>query len=103
MVGSRVYHHTPLTPLIESSPWVALEYATPDNRRAVAGIFRTSQQGEPQYIFRPRGLDAGRKYKVRWGNRSQIAELSGAELEREGIAVRLDTNLTSELLIFESQ
>jgi alpha-galactosidase len=103
MVGSRVYHHTPLTPLLEASPWMVLEYATPDYRRAVAGIFRTSQQGEPVYVFHPRGLDAGRSYKVTWGNHPQSAEVSGARLAREGIAVRLDTNLTSELLIFESQ
>jgi alpha-galactosidase len=103
MVGSRVYHHTPLTPVMESSPWMVLEYATPDSRRAVAGIFRTSQDGDPTYVFRPRGLDIGRRYKVTWGNRGQSAEISGERLAREGIAVRLDTNLTSELLLFESQ
>ena len=70
MVGSRVYHHTPLTPVIESSPWIVMVYATPDARRAVAGIFRTSEQGDPTYLFRPRGLDMGRSYKVTWSNRS---------------------------------
>ena len=103
MVGSRVYHHTPLTPLLESSPWVVLEYATPDSRRAVAGLFRTSQQGDPLYIFRPRGLDVSRKYKVTWSNRGQTAEIPGERLLQEGITVRLETNLTSEMLLFDSQ
>jgi alpha-galactosidase len=102
MVGSRVYHHTPLTPLLESSPWVVLEYAAPDSRRDVATVFRTSGDGEPEYIFRPRGLDASRKYRVTFCNRNQTAEISGNQLMRDGVAVRLEDDLTSEMLLFDS-
>lgn len=63
MVGSKVYHHTPLTPLMEPAPWVVLEYATPDATKAVAGLFRTAQDGSPEYRFVPRGLDFGRTYR----------------------------------------
>jgi alpha-galactosidase len=103
MVGSRVYHHTPMTPLIEQSPWVVLEYATQDSRRGVATLFRTSGDGDPVYIFRPRGLDASRNYRVTLCNRAQTEEISGKQLMRDGVAIRLEDNLTSEMLLFDSQ
>jgi alpha-galactosidase len=103
MLGSRVYHHTPLTSLLEPSPWVVLEYATPDARRGVATLFRTSGDSDPVYTFRPRGLDASRKYRLTFCNREQAVEISGTQLMRDGVAVRLDDNLTSEMLLFDSQ
>ncbi len=103
MVGSRVFHHTPLTPLLESSPWVVLEYAAPDSRRAVAGIFRTSEQGDHTYRFRPRGLDFSRAYKVTMENRQETIEILGRDLLERGIPVRLSSSLTSEMLVFEAQ
>jgi alpha-galactosidase len=103
MVGSRVYHHTPMTPLLEPSPWVVLEYAARDYRRGVVTLFRTSGTGDPVYILRPRGLDAGRTYRVTFCNREQTAELSGTVLMRDGIAVRLEDHLTSEMVLFDSR
>ncbi len=103
MVGSRVFHHTPFTPFAEASPWVVLEYATPDERRAVATLFRTSGQGDPLYVFRPEGLDISRSYRVTSCNRGQTTEISGEQLASQGIAVRLTDNLTSEMLIFDGR
>ncbi len=31
----RVYHHTPLTPMMEGSPWVVLEYAAPNSQKGL--------------------------------------------------------------------
>jgi alpha-galactosidase len=103
MVGSRVFHHTPMTPLLEPSPWVVLEYATRDASRSMAVVFRTSENGEPTYRFVPRGVDGGRTYRVRFGNSGQSIAIDGARLQIEGLPVRLEANLTSELLIFEAQ
>ena len=103
MVGSRVYHHTPLTPVMEASPWVVMEYAAPDSRRATAWLYRTSQSGEPVFVFRPRGLDFSRTYRVTLGNRGQKVEITGERLLQLGIPVRLESNLTSELLVFEAK
>jgi alpha-galactosidase len=100
MAGSRVFHHTPVLPMMEPSPWVVLEYATQDAHRAVAGLFRTSQSGDPVYRFFPRGLDLSRNYRVKFGNSGQTVEISGAQLLQEGVPIRLDAALTSELLIF---
>lgn len=103
MIGSRVYHHTPVVPMLEASPWVVLEYATPDSRRAVAGVFRTAAMGNPVYRFFPRGLDLTRDYRVTLSNSGQTVEISGRSLLQEGVPVRLEANLTSELLLFEAK
>lgn len=99
---SLVYHHTPLTPYMSESPWLVLEYADPNKRRSVATLFRTSNFGDPVYHFVPRGLDSSVTYMVTFENRSEKVELSGAQLMREGVPVRLETTGTSEMLLFES-
>ncbi len=58
----RVYHHTPLTPMMEATPWMVLEYATPDSLADLGWVFRTSESGDPTYWFRPRGLDFSKTY-----------------------------------------
>jgi alpha-galactosidase len=103
MIDSRVYHHTPVVPMLEPSPWVVLEYASQDAHRAVAGLFRTAQSGEPVFRFFPRGLDLSRNYAVKFSNSGQTVELRGDQLLQQGIPVRLDAALTSELLIFEAR
>jgi alpha-galactosidase len=99
---SVVYHHTPQTPYFSESPWLVLEYASPDKKRDVATLFRTSNLDNPVYHFLPRGLDASALYKVTLENRGEIVELSGFQLMRDGIPVRLETAGTSEMLLFES-
>lgn len=99
---SVVYHHTPLTPYFSESPWLVLEYASPDKKRDVATLFRTSNLEDPVYQFVPRGLDASLAYKVTLEDRAETVELSGTQLMTDGIPVRLETTGTSEMLLFES-
>ena len=103
MRGSRVYHHTPLTEYYTQTPWVVLEYATPDAQRAMATLFRTSNFEDPVYRFVPRGLDASRTYAVTFKNRGYTVEMSGLKLMQEGVAIRLETAGTSEMLLFSSE
>jgi len=100
---SVVYHHTPLTPFFNDSPWLVLEYATPDKKRDVATLFRTSNFDNPIYHFVARGLDASVSYRVTFENRGETVELSGVQLMTDGIPVRLETAGTSEMLLFESE
>lgn len=99
---AKVYHHTPVLPLFEASPWCVLEYASPDGAREVAGIFRLTAPGESSYHYRPRGLRPSRRYRVTFDNDGGSAELSGLELQRDGLEIRLESPLTSELLLIES-
>jgi len=98
---SVVYHHTPQTPYFSESPWLVLEYASPDKKRSVGTLFRTSNHEDPVYRFVPRGLDASLTYKVTFENRAETVELSGIQLMLEGIPVKLETSGTSEMLLFE--
>jgi alpha-galactosidase len=97
-----VYHHTPLTPYFSESPWLVLEYGSPDKKRDVATLFRTSNLEDPVYHFVPRGLDASLAYKVTMENHAETVALSGLQLMTDGIPVRLETAGTSEMLLFES-
>ena len=103
MAGSLVYHHTPVLPMMDPSPWMVLEYASPDRKSDVVGLFRTSESGDPVYHFHPRGLDLSHSYSVHFKNQKQSIELSGAELLANGIPVRLDDNLTSEMLVINQK
>ena len=100
--GSRVYHHTPLLEYYEETPWLVLEYATPDARHDVAALFRTSNIGDPVFHFVPRGLDASQTYNVTFKNRAESFEQTGIQLMQDGISVRLETAGTAEMLLFQA-
>ena len=67
----------------------------------LVGLFRTSQSGDSVYRFEPRGLDLSRSYQIHFVNSGQVVEISGSQLLQNGILVRLDENLSSELLLIE--
>ena len=99
----KVYHHTPVAPQDEPGNWIVLEHATPDRTRGYAGVFRLAGAKEEVYLFRPRGLDLGKTYKVTFDNTGATARVSGLELERNGLPIRVGQPLRSELLLFEAQ
>ncbi len=102
MPTSRIYHHTPVVAGLEPQGWGVLELASDERDRAIAGIFRLSSPDAGHYLFRPRGLDRGRRYRVTWDALDQSHEREGADLMDAGLVIRLDGALTSELLRFEA-
>lgn len=101
---SRIYHHTP-TPSAsdgEHPGWGVLELTARDASRAVAALFRLDGHGEPTYLFHPRGLDVSRTYAVTFDNAGQTCVIDGFTLRAQGIPMRLEGALTSELLLFEA-
>ncbi len=101
MIGSRVYHHTPLVEMMKPTPWVVLEYAAPDASRSIAAFFRTSHTGDSTFAFRPRGIDVGRSYRVRFGNSGQSVTIPGERLLQSGIPVRIENAMGSEVLFLD--
>lgn len=99
---SRIYHHTPVVKGFEPHGWGVLELASRDRTRAVAGLFRLSDPAEPEYLLRFRGIDPGRRYRVTFDNSAARCEVDGLALTLSGIVTRLETALTSELLIVEA-
>ncbi len=54
------------------------------------------------YRYRARGLRAGRRYRVTFDNSGDVVEVSGLELQRDGLEIRLESPVTSELLLIET-
>jgi alpha-galactosidase len=102
MAEGRIYHHTPTFDGPEPQGWGVLELAARDRSKGIAGIFQLSSPRGPQYHLCLRGLDAGRRYRVTWDNTGESAEVDGFLLTRQGIAVRVEGPLTSELMLFEA-
>ncbi|HTF27536.1 MAG TPA: glycoside hydrolase family 36 protein [Flavitalea sp.] len=106
MIGGKVFHHTPFLPLLKTSPWCVLEYAKPDRSTSVSAIFRTSAEksgSDPdKYVFYPRGIDPSKKYKVQLDSQMLSYEAAGELLIREGISIRLERPLASEMIILQS-
>lgn len=61
-----------------------------------AGFFSSAIPGT-EYRLWLRGLDAGQRYRVTWDNSCQTSEVDGFTLMNEGVTVRLEGPLTSEL------
>jgi alpha-galactosidase len=102
MNTGRIYHHTPVVQSPEPHGWGVLELASQDRRRAICGLFQLAAPRTPEYLLRFRGLDLGCRYRVTFDNRGQSCELDGATLMQQGITIRLEGALTSELLICDA-
>ena len=101
MATGRIYHHTPEVDGLDPQGWGVLELASADRTRGICGLFQLAAPTQPEYLLRLRGLDAAKRYRVTWDTSGQTCELDGAVLAQQGITVRLEGALTSELLRFE--
>lgn len=95
-----VHHHTPDIGVFQKADWCALEYAAPDQSRGYAGVFKLTGSQDP-YCLRLRGVDAGADYEVTLDNSGRKFRTSGHELGNAGLIIRLDTALTSELVLYK--
>ena len=102
MSTSRIYHHTPTFSGSEPHGWGVLELASEDHSRAIAGLFQLSNPKNYDFLIRMRGLELSRNYQVTFDNTRQSCKMNGYALMQDGIKIRLEGALTSELLIFDS-
>jgi hypothetical protein len=79
-----------------------METASHDRTQAIAGVFQLSSPRETEYLLRFRGLDVGKRYRVTFDNSGQTCEVDGWVLMKQGLTIRLEGALTSELLICEA-
>ena len=100
----RVYHHQPINHRggVDSSPWFCMEFAGPDRNKAWATIVRISSSGQDTFQFHPKGLDAGKTYRVTLDSTGSQLDLEGWKLIRDGLAIPLEMRTESELLLFEA-
>ncbi len=102
MENGQIYHHTPEVTGYDPQGLGVLELASEDRTRAICGLFQLSAPTQTEYLLRLRGLDISRKYRVTFDNSGQVCEIDGFTLMKQGVTVRLEGALTSELLLFEA-
>ncbi len=102
MDNGRIFHHTPVVENPEPKGWGVLELASRDLTRGICGLFQLSAPSQPEYVLRLRGLDVGKQYRVTFDSSGQSCVVAGYALMKQGITVRLESALTSELLLFEA-
>jgi alpha-galactosidase len=97
-----VFHHAPVDADrgVDESPWFAMEFDSPDRSKGWATLVKL-YSGPDWYVFKPRGLDPERNYKVTLDSQTASVVMSGLELSTRGLPVRLEAVEDSELLLFE--
>jgi hypothetical protein len=101
--AGSIYHHTPEVSGLDPHGWGVLELDSADRTKGICGLFQLSAPTQPDYHLVLRGLDESKRYRVTFDNSGETALVDGRTLMNEGITVRLEGALTSELLIFEAQ
>ena len=99
---ARVYHHTQVIPGADGSGWCALELAAADRSRVAAGVFRLVNAEADEYGLRFRGVDPARRYRVTTEPDGRVRIMDGQALCDSGLRLRLDTPLTSFLVLAEA-
>ena len=99
----KMYHHTPVVEGLQGRGWVVNEFVSPDATAAYANLFRLPDAKEDTWVFKPRGLDMSRSYKVTFVSDGRSFCVDGYTLSQTGIGIRLDGPLTSQMLLFEAQ
>ena len=100
--NSRIYHHTPVLSGTEPEGWGVLELVSEDRSKAMVGLFRLGGLGESEYTLKFRGLNVSKKYKVSFDNSGDECVIDGFILKNQGVTIRLEAPLTSELLLLEN-
>ncbi len=79
--------------------WDGVEYYSAAQHRGVLYAFRGAAENEPVHRFRLAGLDPEKRYRVVFHDRGPAATVvrSGTALLQDGLEVRLDEPLSSEL------
>lgn len=98
---SQLFHHTPIQRQTEPGDWVVLEVAAADRASAYIGVFRLPGATADAYLVRPRGLDPGRRYRVRRDTQASERVADGGTLMDNGIRVDVPGALCSELILID--
>ena len=98
LIRSADLYHASARP--DGVHWDGIEYFSPARQRGVLYAFRGSAPDEPVHRFALRGLQPYARYRVHAHDRGSDGDriVDGAGLLRDGVAVRLDEPLSSELV-----
>jgi hypothetical protein len=99
-----VYHHAPVNAREgwDAGSWLAMEFVSPDRKKGWALVVRYPEDRSPTFSFRPRGLEAEKRYRVAFDNSGRSENHTGSDLMRSGLSLSLPVEPASELLVFEA-
>jgi alpha-galactosidase len=98
---AQVFHHTPILQGDEPRGWCVLEYMSPSKDQGFVALFRLDNTSSSNYKLLCRGVDRGRNYHIIFDNSFQCALMSGECLFNQGVEIRLERPLSSELIILQ--
>ena len=68
--------------------------------RGWATVARMARSEDTIYLLKPRGLSLGHTYRITYDSRGESVTMRGLELARDGLPIRLEASLDSELILF---
>lgn len=99
---SRVCHHTPDSAQALKNGFTALEIYSPDKSKGAVAVFSLPCSKCTNVNIKPKGVSASCKYKVTLDNDRVSYVVSGYEIYKYGIDVKIASALSSELILFEA-
>ena len=99
---SCVCHHTPDSSEALQKGFTALEIYSPDKTKGAAAVFSLPGCKPTDINIKLKGVSFDKKYNVTLDNDRSTFVVSGYELNSHGINVRINSSLSSELILFEA-
>ena len=79
-----------------------LEVAAKDGSRGDVTVITLTLTPGKTVVFQPKGIDAGRKYRVTMDNTRSSFVIDGYELKMRGLVIDIPTAMASELILYEA-
>lgn len=98
----KIYHHTPEAYERQTKGTLVLERSAADKSAGVIGVFRLCGEQDKTTVVYPKGVDKSAVYEVTFDNDGESVTLSGYEMQK-GIRVEINSNISSELIIYRSK
>ena len=99
---AKIYHHTPDNSVIRDDGFCAYEIAALDGSRGAMAVYTLTSAGQTSRNILPKGINAGKTYKVTLDNSRASFVVSGYELLNNGIRIHIPASMASELVLFEA-
>ena len=98
---SLIYHHTSETNEAYKNGFSVLEIASPDKTKGAITVFSTENNNGNSIVIKPKGVRADKNYKVTLDNERVSFNVSGYSAINNGILINLNSQMISELILFE--
>ena len=99
---ARIYHHTPDNSVVRDDGFCAYEIAAPDGSKGAVAVYTLTSAGQTSRNILPKGINAGKTYKITLDNCRSSFMVSGYELLNNGIRINIPASMASELVLFEA-